>query len=438
MPAETGLHARDLVATVRRAAAAGSDVRERATLEVLDAVACMRLGASHPLVTTVAAAGAWGGTGRHRSFAGEGHPLEQAVRLDALACHVDELDSIEPGAAVLPAALVVPAAWHVAELRGSSGTALLDAVVAGYDVVSLAGRALGGPAAYAHGWWPTSTVGALGAAAAVGLLLDLDDDALAAAFGLAAARTGGLLSDDDLGAGHYLAAADAAVAGLRAAHLAGAGLTASATYLCGPTSRAFPTWSDPGPREPGDGVRATTTKPYPCARPLQSVAAALETGPHRVDGLAAITVELPAPLLRFVTTDVEVPDATRAAASLAHVVAAVREGRAGDARFFRTASLEGLAPLPTLELRPWADAPAGAWGCRLLLRAHDGTEVTVLAEPPTVPPGRLRVKALRVLADAGVAPDVVGPVLDDLGRLDSAPTVSGLRLHRRLAAVRGV
>lgn len=438
MPAEAGLHARDLVAVVRSAAGAGSAVRERAALDVADAVTCMRLGASHPLVTAVAAAGAWVGTGPHRSFAADAQTLEQAVRLDALACHVDELDSIDPGAAVLPAALVLPAAWHVAELRGSSGTALLDAVVAGYDVVSLVGRALGGPEAYAHGWWPTSTVGALGAAAAVGHLLDLDDHALAAALGLASARAGGLLSDDDLGAGHYLAAADATVAGLRAAHLAAAGLGASSTYLCGPAARAFASWRTPPSPRPGDGVQASTTKAYPCSRPFQAVAATLADSPLPLADLASVVVELPAPLLRFVTTDVDVPDATRAAASLAHVLAAVREGRADDARFFRRASLDGLAPLPALELRPRADAPAGSWGCRVLLRAHDGSTATLVAEPPTVEGDGVRTKALRTLATAGVPDAAAHAVLADLLALPDAPDVSGLRVHERLGAGRGV
>lgn len=431
------LRAADLAEVAHRAASAAPDLRRRAVAEVLDAVACMRLGSSHPLVVSAAAAGRhWQEPGHHSSFAGGGLGLEEAVRLDALACHVDELDSIAPSAAVVPAAVVVPAALHVGHRVGAGGPAVVDAVLAGFDVVTLAGRALGGPASYGRGWWPTSTVGALGAAAATGVLLGLDREQLGHALGLAAARTGGLLSDDVLGAGHYLAAADATVAGLRAGLLAGSGLEASDTYLAGPARRAFTGWRSVALPQPGAGVAESVVKPYPCARPLQGVVTALLSSGlplDQLDLLDRVVVELPGPLLRFVSVDVEVPDATRAAASVAHVLAAARAGRAGDPRFFRAASLVGQPPLPQLELRPWDGAPDDSWSCRLLLRGADGTEHESIGEPPVLDVTEVPAKAAATLAAAGVPPGASDAVVADLTHLECCPDLRELDLHRRLA-----
>lgn len=433
MAAEPGLSAPGLVAVARRAPGVDPVTRRRAVLEVVDAVACMRLGASHPLVTEVAGASSWQEPGAHPSFIAAGVGLEDAVRFDALACHVDELDSIEPASAVVPGALVVPAALHVARHVGASGAALVDAVLAGYDVLTYVGRSLGGPQAYGHGWWPSSTIGAVGAATAVGLLLGLDDEQLAAALGLTAARTGGLLSDDVLDAGHYLAAADATVAGLRAGLLAASGLRASPTYLSMPATRALPSWRAVEPPAPGDGVRGTQIKAFPCARPLHGFAAALLDSDVALDRLSSVVLELPAPLLRFVSTDVVVPDATRAAASAVHVLAAVRAGHATDARFFRAASLAGLAPLPAVELREWPTAAPGSWACRVLLRSDTGEERTLAVEPPVLAPEQVPDKAARTFADAGVPVPTAAGVLNDLLDLDRRPTVRDLRLHQRLS-----
>ncbi|MDP9821823.1 MmgE/PrpD family protein [Nocardioides massiliensis] len=437
MTADGSLTGAEIASITHRSGSAPDAARQRAVLELVDAVACMRLGASHPLVTEVAAAEAWLQAGPHASFAARDLGLEQAVRLDALACHVDELDSIEPASAVVPAALIIPAALHVAVWRGVSGDVLVNAILAGYDVVTTCGRALGGPEAYRHGWWPSSTVGALGAAAAVGVVLALDEQQQAAASGIAAARTGGLLSDDELGAGHYLAAADASVAGMRAALLAERGLGASATYFAGPIARAMPSWRAAVAPAPGAGVTATLVKPFPCARPLQGVAAALQDTHLPLERVTAVVVELPEPLLRFVSSAIEVPDATAAAASLAHVFAAALDGRVADARFYRAAALPDPARLPTLELRPLPDAPAGSWGCRVHLRTDTGETDVLERQPPSVRDDAIIAKSRRTLTDAGVPRAVADEVLGDLLVIDTCQDLSSLELQARLTPTNG-
>lgn len=437
MTAEIPLDGEQLAALTDRAAGASEEIRDRAVLELVDAVACMALGASHPLVLQVAAAANWLEPGPHRAFAATRVGLEQAIRLDALACHVDELDSIAPSSAVVPAALVIPAALQVALWRGAPGEKLVEAIVAGYDVVTACGRALGGSAAYSDGWWPSSTVGALGATAAAGVLLDLDTESLVAAFGLAAARTGGLLSDDDLGAAHYLSAADTTVAGVRAALLAGHGLTGSRTYLSGPLDRALRSWRPIALPAPGDGLRATMVKPFPCARPLQGVAAALAAADLPVERLTSVRVELPAPLLQFVTADVDVPDATAAAASLAHVVAAARLGRVADARFYRAAAIEDSANLPALELVALPGAPAGSWRCRVHLRDSEGREQTLEHEPPSVETDGVVPKALHTLATAGIERVAAERTVRMLTDVRTCADVTGLSLHDALSAAAG-
>jgi 2-methylcitrate dehydratase PrpD len=148
-----------------------------------------------------------------------------AVRVAALingtASHTVEFDDIYAPAIYHPGSPTIASALAVGQARGVSGEMLLRAVIAGYEVSTRIGAALG--RAHYKYWHNTGTIGPFGAAAAAGLLVGLNagqhTHALATvatfAAGLQQAFRGDSLSKP-LHAGH---AADAGVlAALSAEH----------------------------------------------------------------------------------------------------------------------------------------------------------------------------------------------------------------------------
>ena len=120
----------------------------------------------------------------------------------------------------------------VGELTGSSGRALLDAYVVAFEIEGRLGQLMN-PRHYQRGWHCTSTLGTIGAAAAVSRLLRLDVAAAGHALAIAASEASGLKENfgtmvKPLHAG--LAARNGVQAGL----LAQGGLAASALALDGP------------------------------------------------------------------------------------------------------------------------------------------------------------------------------------------------------------
>lgn len=92
----------------------------------------------------------------------------------AMAAHADETDDSHLGGRFHPGCAVVPAALAVAEARGRDGAALLRAIAAGYDIGARATMALGFSAPRS-GTHSTHCLGAnFGAAAAAGVMADLD------------------------------------------------------------------------------------------------------------------------------------------------------------------------------------------------------------------------------------------------------------------------
>ncbi|ROO87103.1 2-methylcitrate dehydratase PrpD [Actinocorallia herbida] len=360
----------------RAAATADAAARGLAGLHVLDTLGCVAAGASHPVARDLAALAGLDGAEDVRVLGlGGRRALRTAVLIEASLAHVDEYDAVHPGGAVVPAAVTVPAALAVADREGLPGRAVADAVLAGYEVVAEAGLRFGGPALYPRAWWPTAVFGALGAAAATAVLLDLGPERTEAALALAAAGLGGLLSADVLGTGHYLLAGRAAADGVEAAYLARAGADASRTLLDGPAAAALGRSAGPPTGAGPPHLSCCPIKRYPCARPLHAALDAL-TG-LREEGVAweqAETVEiaLPSTLLRFVTAEREPAGPTEAAASAAFAVAALLHGRAGDARFYRE-PLPAGSPRVVLVPDPGLDALLpGRWAARVTLGFPDG------------------------------------------------------------------
>jgi len=406
-----------LVGRVRETQRDAIPLQQRAALEVSDAIGCILRGVDHPMV--------------QRAADGSRDPIEQAVRMQSMACHVDEFDSIHPASATVPAAIVVPAVLSVAESLSCSGQRLLDAVQCGYDVLTSVAVRFGGPMLYERSWWPTSTFGALGAAAAVGVLLDLDDDQLANALGIAASSVGGLLSDDSFGDGHYLAAAEAAAYGAQAAVRAARGMNASWSLLDGPASRAFGTPTDDEPA--GGGVEGCVFKWYPCARPLHGVIEGLVQ--LRRDGvdlasLARVEAAVHPNVMRFLSADAEVTGPADAAASLAFATCATIQGRESDPAFFREARTSWDGPAPTFLLVPSSVGPF-SWESRLTCTSTSGEVYEALGTPEeSLDPQRLRDKFLANASAGGLdrpaAADLYATVLELPTTSDAGKSLASL------------
>ena len=94
-----------------------------------------------------------------------------AALINGTASHTVEFDDIFAPAIYHPGSPTIAAALAVGQARGVSGETLLRAVIAGYEVSTRIGAALG--RAHYKYWHNTGTIGPFGAAAAAGLLVGL-------------------------------------------------------------------------------------------------------------------------------------------------------------------------------------------------------------------------------------------------------------------------
>lgn len=212
------------------------DVAAAAKRHLLDtvgvAVAAAGAGAMSGAIEMVRS---WSGA-REASVLGSdfGAPAPAAAFANGCLAHALEYDDTHVESLVSPSAVVMPAAFAVAEEVGTDGRALLAAVVAGYEVAARVGAAAPGRF-QAHGLDTTGVVGPLAAAAAAGKLWNLTAEEAARALSIAADRASGLASSlADAADARALQAGWAAYAGVVAADLARRGLVAPATLFEAP------------------------------------------------------------------------------------------------------------------------------------------------------------------------------------------------------------
>ena len=185
-----------------------------------DVVACMIAGSRDPAVRAAArAARDWGG-------------LHRAAMVGGVAAHaLDYDDNFHPQAGHATAVLA-PALFAVAAARGASGSDVLDAYVVGLEVLARIGEGVN-LAHYERGWHSTSTIGAMGAAAACARLVRLPPAGVNAAISLGFSMAGG--SKLQFGTmAKPVHAGLAALHGVMAAELAASGITATPEPLEGP------------------------------------------------------------------------------------------------------------------------------------------------------------------------------------------------------------
>lgn len=158
---------------------------------------------------------------------------QHASLLNGIASHVHDYDDTHLATIIHPTGPVASALLafveHVSSTKAVSGADLLCALTAGIEASCKLGLAVW-PSHYDVGWHITSTTGSVGAAVAVGKLMQLDEVQLAHAIGIAATQVTGLreMFGSDTKSFHP---GRAAQNGLLAAVLAEQGFTSSLQAL---------------------------------------------------------------------------------------------------------------------------------------------------------------------------------------------------------------
>ncbi len=215
-----------------------------------------------------------------------------AALVNGTAAHAYELDDYH-NAKLHPGAVVIPAAFAMAETLDADGKRLETAIAAGYEVMIRSALALGPGPARLRGWHLTAVCGPLGAAAATAVLLGLDEERTAWALGLAGTQSGGLFAfTADGTASKRFHPGRAAQSGIMAAELAELGLSGPTKIYEAADGGLLSTFVDKADASQlTDGLGKTwhaantSFKPYSCCGSLHAnVDAALALRPRWSQG----------------------------------------------------------------------------------------------------------------------------------------------------------
>lgn len=285
---------------------------------VLDVLGNSLAARTQPAATTVAAVvHEWGGPER-ATMVGFGRrvPPAAAALVNGTLAHALDFDDTHLPSVLHPSSSVVPAALAVAESLGCSGRSLLDAAGMGIEVAVRLGmggydRQLGNSVFFERGQHATSICGAVGAAVAAAMLMDLGPEGITHALGIAASMGAGLLEANRTGGTvKRMHCGWAAHSGVVAADFARHGLTGPPTVIegrfgflhafCGDQADVDAVVEGLGERWELPGI---FFKPYPCNHFTHAgIDAALEL---RAQGLAVgdireIELGLPTSVLRTI------------------------------------------------------------------------------------------------------------------------------------------
>jgi len=330
---------------------------------------------------------------------GEERNADLAALTNGGLSHIVEMDDLDRGSVVHPAAPVIPAALAVAEREQASGLDFLTAVVLGYEVAIRIGEAVG--RSHYRFWHNTATCGVFGSAAAAGWLLGLDAEQMVWALGNAGTMAGGLWEFIADGAmSKHLHAGRAASSGLLAADLARRGFTGARRILEGERGFFAATSSDARPELVTQGlvpgmadykISGVSIKPYPSCRhthPARDAALALRQQHFFVlDQIARIEVETYQAALDLIDN----PDPTHSYAakfSLQYCVAcALARGRVGLDDFrsevLGDEAVRGLMARMSVGLSEELDEHyPQEWPARVRVALADGRELARLVKVP--------------------------------------------------------
>ncbi|HSF07005.1 MAG TPA: MmgE/PrpD family protein [Methylomirabilota bacterium] len=302
-----------------------------------------------------------------------------AVLANATLAHGLDFDDTREDAIVHTGCVAVTTALAVAEAVAARGRAVLEALIAGVEVMCRVGLAVPG-ALHARHFHPTGIAGSFAAAGAAGKLGGLTEDQLVHAFGMCGSQASGII--EYLADGSWtkrLHPGWAAHAGVVATLLARSGFTGPETVLEGGHGlyAAFAGTHDPGRLQAFLDtlghvweLEQLTLKPYPCgsiAQPYMDCALRLRQQHHiRADEVTAVRCRTAAgPLPRLwepLAAKHAPPNGYAAKFSLPYLIAVILvTGRAGLAEFTDGAvhdpDVLAVARRVSYELDPTIDYP---------------------------------------------------------------------------------
>lgn len=266
-------------------ASLSEEVRYYARRHLLDTVGVMIAGApgeiasqAEAVIAGVRPAGSIPVPGRKRRA-----DLLDAAFLGGTAAHGIELDDGYRVGSAHCGCTVIPAALSVAYARGAGGSALIEAVVTGYETAIALARACA-PDLRHRGFHPTAVVGPFGAAMATTKLRGLTQQQIANALGIAASSAGGLFAFVNGGGDiKRLHAGHASREGVQAALLAECGVEGPPhvieardgfmqAFAFGRIDKSRPVALPP---DVPFGITDCYIKPYACCRHIQPAVEAL-------------------------------------------------------------------------------------------------------------------------------------------------------------------
>ena len=375
-----------------------------------------------------------------------------AALANATLAHGLDFDDTREDAIVHTGSVAVPTSLAVGEALGASGQAVLEAIVAGVEVMCRVGLAVPGKFHTRH-YHPTALAGTFGAAAAAGKLYALTEDELVHAFGICGSQAAGII--EYLSDGSWtkrLHAGWAAHAGVVATLLGHAGFTGPETVFEGEHGfyRAFAGGVDEARLDELLGsagsvweLERLTFKPYPCgsiAQPYMDCALRVRdthgVRPQDIVEIRCRTAEGPVPRLWEPLAAKHAPQNGYAAKfSLPYLLAVIlTKGRASLAEFENDVvgdlAVLALASRVGYELDPTIDYPRQFVGhVRVLLR--DGRVVEEWQDHPRggpdSPMSRAEIEAkFRGNASLVMSADQASRVIRSVEALATEPNLRGL------------
>lgn len=154
---------------------------------------------------------------------------ELAALLNCTASHCTELEDVSFPELGYTCG-VIPAMFTLGEKCGSSGRAVLEAVIVGFEITARPAMFSG---AFDQGWQPAPHFGTIGVAAGAAKLLELDATRTGHALSIGASFAAGLARQAGSGA-HTIEAGNSGRNGIMAALLAARGVTGNPTIMEGP------------------------------------------------------------------------------------------------------------------------------------------------------------------------------------------------------------
>jgi 2-methylcitrate dehydratase PrpD len=167
------------------------------------------------------------------------HPACAAALLTT-ACRLTECDDIHIGSCTTPSSVVIPVALVAGYVANAAQDAVLEAILAGYQVMVTLGLAAKGAENVYRGVWPTYLTGGIAAAAIAAKVLGLEEEQIRDAMAIAASSATGVTGRiEKEPAPRWLVLASAVQGGLLAASAAARGMHGDEAIL----GKVAPVWS---------------------------------------------------------------------------------------------------------------------------------------------------------------------------------------------------